>query len=78
MVYGRKHSDWSGWRRHFAWRPVKLIDGRRTWLEWVEISGFVENREIEPGTVFNVRLFGTSFCARLLDASLKSEGVSHG
>ena len=63
MVFGINPTEW---QPRYAWKPVKLIDGRWAWLEWVEITGFVENPEIEPHTPFNCRIFSTSFCARLV------------
>ncbi len=41
-------SPWSPW---FAWRPVKLVDGKRAWFSWIErrqmwmVIPFCEYRE---------------------------------
>lgn len=53
------------WRRKFAWRPVKLMNGRRVWLEWVEVARFVGNPEVPFLADFNVRPFSSSFVARI-------------
>lgn len=65
MVFGRKRQDWKVWRSHYAWRPVRMLDGRWAWLEWVEITGYVENPKIFEDDIFNMRLARTSFCARM-------------
>ncbi len=48
MIYGKTseqaHNDAVTWQLWFAWRPVRLIDGRRVWLEtiqrkWTAIEG---------------------------------------
>ena len=36
MIFGTKTRDRAVWHRWFAWRPVKLMDGRIVWLEEVE------------------------------------------
>jgi len=36
-----------GWRAWFAWRPVRLQDGRRVWWRWVE-RGQIGGRTIGP------------------------------
>ena len=40
MIFGRPaKTRWghlSQWHLWFAWRPVRLADGRFAWLEWID------------------------------------------
>lgn len=56
------------WQRWFAWKPVRLVTGEMVWMEWVEVTGYVENPDIEIGTPSNMRILGATFCARVPDS----------
>jgi hypothetical protein len=55
------------WQKRYAWRPWLTIHGQWVWMEWVEVTGFVENKDIKERTPFNCRLLSTSFCVRRLN-----------
>lgn len=52
------------WQRRFAWKPWKMIDGRWVWLEWVEVTGYVQNPDVTEKHAFNCRIASTSFAVR--------------
>lgn len=60
MIFGPKRKgpreNRSKWHQWFAWRPVRLIDGRWIWLERCERAGYFLH-EVEPNVPFTI--FGT-------------------
>lgn len=55
MIWGWDRRGWTPW---YAWRPVRLMDGRYAWLETVEVASYYLH-DVSPWAYFHLGLRGS-------------------
>jgi hypothetical protein len=58
--------DKTTWHRWYAWRPVRLMNGKWVWLEYVERTSYF-NPEVAWNVSYNFRFSGSFVCRGVRD-----------